>query len=611
VHSGGIPFEEAEVLTFDRNTQTIRARDAAGRLLWQAEIIAEDAQGPRRYRGGRAGPWRIALDLSSADGFEVVGLAVRARPDEVLRRLFLRLSGGRNAVPPLAGSRTRMLALSEDPFGDKGMLPLGEGRAVSSSFFTVLHQPNGPSLLAGVAELGEDYSLFRVAGGMLEAGFEVGRPLRTDTRYALAFAGSDDPLDLMAAYGRYLKRFARPRAEPVTGWNSWDYYGASITMDDLRQEMAAINASPLKGTLTHFVVDMGWWTDWGDVQLNRRFPATFRGLAREISGAGFVPGIWHAPLQVSPWTHLGRHRQDLLVPAEGGGPVLVGGNALLDWSKPEALQLLYDQFRKLRRSGFRYFKLDYIYHDAVRAMTHRADQSVGPLAVIRRGLHVIREAVGDDAYILSCGAPRECAVGLADASRVCTDTHTFWSHIWNNAREIACHLWENGHLWNIDPDFAIVRSPETTDDPFPNYPYRRRPWTDRNDFWMAGPEASSAELRVWLTVVHMSGGDVFLSDSIARLNAQGLGALEKLFPRLPEAARPLDLFLNSPPRFWLAGSEGAARLAVFNWEDEPAPITVPAGLDLPSDGADIWTGQRVSVSESTTMPPHSAHLLRI
>jgi hypothetical protein len=600
-----------EVLTFDHNTQTVQARDGAGKLIWQAEVVAEDPQGLRRYRGGRAGPWRITLDLSSADGFDVVGLVVRARPDELLHRLFLRLPGGRDAVPSLTDARNRMLGLSENPFGDKGVLPLGEGRAVSSHFFTVLHRPSGPNLLAGVAELGEDYSLFRAGGETLEAGFEVGRPLRADTRYALAFAVGDDPLDLMRAYGRYLKRFARPRAEPVTGWNSWDYYGASITMDDLRQEMAAINASSLKGKLTHFVVDMGWWTDWGDVQLNRRFPATFRGLAREISSAGFVPGIWHAPLQVSPWTHLGRHRQDLLVPAEGGGPVMVGGNALLDWSKPEVLQLLHDQFAKMRKSGFRYFKIDYIYSDAVRAMTRRADQSIGPLAVIRNGLRTIREAVGDDAYILNCGAARECAVGITDASRVCTDTHTFWSHVWNNAREIACHLWEHGALWNIDPDFAIVRSPETSDDPFPNYAYQRRPWTVRNEFWMAGPEATLPELQVWLTVVHMSGGDVFLGDSIARLNPKGLGALKKLFPRPPEAARPLDLFLNSPPRFWLAGSGRTARLAVFNWDDEPAPIAVPAGLDLPSEGLDVWTGQRVTVSESATMPPRSAYLLRI
>ncbi len=114
---------------------------------------------------------------------------------------------------------------------------------------------------------------------------------------------------------------------------------------------------------------------------------------------------------------------------------------------------------------------------------------------------------------------------------------------------------------------------------------------------MSGPEASFSELRVWLTMVHMSGGEVFLSDSLARLNAKGFAALAKLFPVRKTPARPLDLFLNSPPRFWLTGGK-RPRLAVFNWEDAPSPITVPAGLDLPSEGKDVWTGEaRASFGE--------------
>jgi len=601
---------------------TITLKEATGRVVGQAEVVVEDERGSHTWHPipsgapgqGQAGGWRVWVEVAPAEGgFVQVALQVAPRVDRVLQRVFLRLRGRRGLVPGLSTARTRMLLLPDDVFTEKGVVTLGRSRGtVVSRFLTVLRSDaGGPSLLAGVGELADDYSFFRVDGETLEAGFEPKRALRREERYGLLFGVGEDPLDLLERYGRLLRRFGRTQHPSVAGWDSWDYYGASVTMDDLRAEMAAINASRLKGKLTHFVVDMGWWTDWGDLQPNRRFPATPRAIAREIAEAGFAPGIWHAPLQCSPWSYLGRHRQDLFARDEAGGPATAGGQAILDWSQPEVLQLLHDWFRGLRKAGFRYFKLDYIYHDAVQRLARRADDSRGLLGVIRTGLRTIREAVGEDSYILNCGAARESSVGITDASRICTDIHTFWSHIWHNAREIACHLWENRNLWNIDPDFALIRSAETSDDRFPNYIYQRRPWEQRHRFWMAGPEATFSELRVWLTVVHMAGGDVFLSDSIARLNGTGMEALAKLFPRQMESARPVDLFMNTTPRFWLGQSEREPRLAVFNWDDTPSPIVVPDGMDLPSRGRDVWTGEQVRIGESTMMPPRSAYLLEV
>ena len=608
------------MLSFDEKRQKVQAHDESGKRLWEGELVAEDDRGLHIFRSagrsggcrGRAGRWAIRLEFAShGEGLDTLKLWIEPQDARVLRKVFLRVPGGCDAVPALDNSRTRMLALPNNVFVEKGIVKLGQGRnPVTSSFLTVLSSGRR-NLLAGVGEMSEDFSCIRVDGTTLEAGFQPERALRRETGYCLVVATGSDPLGLLDAYGRYLSRFARTHAESVAGWNSWDYYGGSVTMADLRKEMAAINGSPLKGKLTHFVVDMGWWTDWGDFQPNRRFPATPRAIAKEIAEAGFVPGIWHAPLQCSPWSYLGRHRQDLFVRDEQGGAQTAGGNAILDWTKPEVLQILHDWFSGLRKAGFRYFKLDYIYTDAVRQMTRRADDTIGLAAVIRNGLKTIREAVGEDSYILNCGAARESSVGITDASRISTDIHAFWSHIWHNSREIACHLWENGNLWNIDADFALVRSPETTDDPFPNYIYSRRPWSNRNHFWMAGPEASFEELKVWLTVVHMTGGDVILSDSIARLNAKGIGALGKLFPRMGRAARPLDMFVNPAPRFWLGRSGKMARLAIFNWEDGEAPIVVPKGIDLPASGVDIWTGKRVAVGEKTVMAPRSAYLLKV
>ena len=176
----------------------------------------------------------------------------------------------------------------------------------------------------------------------------------------LALMGPD-PLALLDDYGNHLARFARPPSGPQTGWNSWDYYAGAVSMADVRREMAAINASPLRGRLRHIVLDMGWEQSWGEWTPNRRFPGRFRTIAREIEAAGFVPGIWVAPLQCHMFSPLGRHRQDLLVPRENGTPVTEGQHAIFDFTLLEVQAILADWFGAMRAAGFRLFKLDYVY----------------------------------------------------------------------------------------------------------------------------------------------------------------------------------------------------------------------------------------------------------
>ena len=223
-----------------------------------------------------------------------------------------------------------------------------------------------------------------------------------------------------------LSQWSSPAGPVPTWWNSWDYYGGAIALADVRREMAAINASPLRGKLKYLTLDMGWEQAWGEWVPNGRFPQTYRALAEEIEAAGFVPGVWLAPLQAHTYSRLGRHRQDLLVPGADGYPVTVGQHALLDFTLPEVHDILREWFGGLRAAGFRLFKLDYIYADYLAVMNHCADRTRGKAGIIRQGLEVIREAVGPESHILNCGAPVECALGLADSARVTTDIHTFW-----------------------------------------------------------------------------------------------------------------------------------------------------------------------------------------
>ncbi len=592
-----------------------------GKTFLQAELALEHGGETSVWRpapgkgglDGAAGPWSASLSSDDAGG-GMVRLAVRVKPsgDRLLTRLYLRCPGARGAVPALDSPGTQMLAIPANPAPD-GVFPLGQGKTVQSQTMTLL-VPDGDaaSLLMGMADLPDDFTFFDSDGSNLLAGFRVNRALSAPVTFSLLMASGPDPFVLLDDYGTYLSRFARSSPPPLTGWNSWDYYWQSVSMQDVREEMEAIRKSPLRKNVRVIAIDSGWQSAFGDWYPNRNFPASLRKIADEIKAASFVPGIWITPLLVNIDSRLGRHRQDIMACKSPGVPVLSGGHLLMDFTQTEALGLLLQWCQRLRKAGFEFFKIDYVYQDTIDKITAPHDPMVGRAAMIRRGLQIIRDAVGEKSHIMNVYAPTEAALGIADSARSSMDIHNFWGHIKANASQTAARLWQNGRLWRIDPDFAIVRARnETTSDRHLNVAYTPRPYVDGQWHWLAGPESPESELHAWLTLVHLSAGNVFLGDSVARLNAHGIARLAQLFPPLEQSARPLDLFINRPPRFWLADTPQGQRLGIFNWDDEEAGVEAPRGIDLPGEGRDVWTEKKITLKSTTRMPPHSAMLLEI
>jgi hypothetical protein len=81
------------------------------------------------------------------------------------------------------------------------------------------------------------------------------------------------------------------------------------------------------------------------------------------------------------------------------------------------------------------------------------------------------------------------------------------------------------------------------------------------------------------------------------------------------AGASVSLLKTRPSAFYnmsvLALSEKRHLLGVFNWSDHEVPIVIPPGIDLPSQGIDVWSGEKHTISESTCITPHSAWLLEI
>ncbi|MBD3854480.1 MAG: hypothetical protein IFJ96_06830, partial [Acidobacteria bacterium] len=78
---------------------------------------------------------------------------------------------------------------------------------------------------------------------------------------------------------------------------------------------------------------------------------------------------------------------------------------------------------EVRQWGFDYLKLDFLY---AAAFPGRHESPMTREAAYREGLSIVREAAGDDCYLLACGAPIIASVGIVDGIRLGPDVAEFW-----------------------------------------------------------------------------------------------------------------------------------------------------------------------------------------
>jgi alpha-galactosidase len=271
---------------------------------------------------------------------------------------------------------------------------------------------------------------------------------------------------------------ARPARHNTRIWSSWYYNFNFFSQDILEDYLQSFEA--YRDTIGFDVIqiDAGYCIPGDWMEANWMWPKGMRGAFDAIRNAGYRAGLWIAPFVVGNRSNLYVNHPDWVVHRPDGRPYaektfyewrkpwpnLSTEYYILDTTHPDAFAYILDVFRQYRSMGVTLFKTDFmLWSMKDTCQVRRFDESQTSVEILRRLLAGIREAIGDDTYLLGCIAPFLPFVGYADGMRIGGDVFSAWSpvHMGMLSKKFPGSSYFNHLYWENDPDVFIVRDFDT------------------------------------------------------------------------------------------------------------------------------------------------------
>ncbi len=270
----------------------------------------------------------------------------------------------------------------------------------------------------------------------------------------------------------------------------------------------------------------------------------------------------------------------------------------LDITHPEAAEWLYNLFDTVANQwGYELIKIDFVDWSLLSAERYH-DPTVSRAAAYRKGIEIMRKAIGPKCHLLDCG-PGPVSVGMLDSMRIELDQPPV--------------NWNQYFLQSASSAPAAAK----------RYYFHKRAWINDDDHVSLGLLTVS-QAQAAASLIALSGGNTMSSDRLPDLDATRLEILKRIFPSYGEAARPVDLFdtdRHSVFALKIQKSFGSWTVAGFfnASETESMEKTVPLGR-LWLDPArtylayDFWKERlrgEVSGELHVSVPPASVMLLAL
>lgn len=402
------------------------------------------------------------------------------------------------------------------------------------------------------------------------------------------------------------------------GWCSWYDLRWDITEDTIAATVQEFYKRKDQIPVQVIQVDNGFERKIGDWRCNDKFPHGWAPLVRKIREMGAEAGIWLAPLGMhNSLGYLGEHPDWFQRSAKG--ELELEDNTWgatthwLDPTHPEVQMFIREIVREQRQEGFSYFKTDY---NTLSDSCRFYDRKKTHLQAYREFYQLLREELGEDAYLVACSGFTRGVMGFADACRIGPDSIDVWS-----TTQTPCSILEairatgksaaaNGIFFSNDPDVTYTRIRSQTD-------------VNLSPMEIRGCNLTLDEWRTWHGFVGLLGGLQIISDPMEKpAYANAWRNFEILIPPAPERAMSLHAGTDlNHQRFGFIAERpwgSFASILLWNAEDKAASVALNTKrLNKLGDSYHIWSfwdekyyglGDRSFVTPH--LPPHGSLLMR-
>jgi len=244
----------------------------------------------------------------------------------------------------------------------------------------------------------------------------------------------------------------------VTGWCSWWAFETDIREKDV-EKISEIFAEKLRDFGYDYIqIDDGYQSSGGGLPkdwltTNDHFPSGLDHLSKSISSKGLKPALW-LNVHFGDSKFVTSHPDWFIKDADGKphkGPWIDYG---LDGSNRTAVDsVVRPTYSAVHAMGWQYVKVDalrhLLYDASYPSKDYFAHKGVKLEDAFRDYLHVIREEVGPNTYMLSCWGVLPETIGIANACRLGGDgfgPSTLQQYTsWNNV------------VWRNDPDHCDIK----------------------------------------------------------------------------------------------------------------------------------------------------------
>lgn len=312
-----------------------------------------------------------------------------------------------------------------------------------------------------------------------------------------------------------------------TGWCSWYEFQTNINEEKIFSAIKEVIKSNLP--FKYIQIDDGYSKNIGDWLTcdGIKFPNCMSDIMNLIKNKKLQGGIWVAPFLVGGNSSIFKENQNWILKNEKGENILATYNNSwmdlnsftysLDLSHPDVKNYIFDIFSTLKNMGFTYFKLDFL--AAGHLQGNFFDKTLSRTEVYRNGLKIIRQAVGDECYILGCGAPISASIGLVDSMRISPDVNSVWEpsffyslcvkgvgipSVKYQLKNVLSRQFMHNKWWVNDPDVVIVGEHFSS--------------------------LSHNEFQFQISVIGILGGSFFISDDIEKISDDKMEILRKFLP---------------------------------------------------------------------------------